>query len=92
LHTLQVLHVHPKITTTIKNVLQVQGVVFPRIRTLIIPGHCPEILKCCPQVIKVWCNRGDGSELVTVIAEYCKEVQEMRGFSADEELAESAFE
>jgi hypothetical protein len=77
-------------TTAIKDGLR--GFVFPRIRrTLIIPGHCREILKCCPQVTKVWCNRGDGSELVTVIANCCKEVQEMRGFSADERLVESAL-
>ena len=69
-------------TTDIKNGFQ--GVVLPRMRTLIIPGHCHEILKCCPQVTKVWCNRGDGSQLVTVIAKYCKEVQEMRGFSPED--------
>ena len=61
-----------------------QGVVLPRIRTLIIPGDCHEILKCCPRVTKVWCNRGNGSKLVAVIATHCKEVQEMRGFLADE--------
>jgi hypothetical protein len=89
LHTLQVLHAHTQMTTAIKDGLQ--GVVFHRIRTLIIPGHCHEILKCCPQVTKVWCNRSDGSKLVTVIAKYCKEVQEMRGFSADEKLVKSAL-
>jgi hypothetical protein len=77
-------------TTAIKNGFQ--GVVLPRIRTLIIPGHCHEILKCCPKVTKVWCNRSDGSKLVTVIAKYCKEVQEMRGFYAnDENMIKSAL-
>jgi hypothetical protein len=77
-------------TTAIKNGFQ--GVVLPRIRTLIIPGHCHEILKCCPQVTKVWCNRSDGSKLVTVIAKYCKEVQEMRGFYAkDGNMVKSAL-
>jgi Zn-finger nucleic acid-binding protein len=66
-------------TTAIKEGFQ--GVVLPRIRTLIIPEHGHEILKCCPKVTKVWCNRGDGNRLVTVIGKYCKEVQEMRGFS-----------
>ena len=68
-----------------------QGVTLPRIRTLIIPGHCHEILRCCPQVTKVWCNHGNGTNLVTVIAKYCKEVQEMRGFLADENLVKSAL-
>jgi hypothetical protein len=88
LHTLQVFHAGD-LTTAIKDGLQ--GIVFPRIRTLIIPGHCNDILKCCPQVTKVWCNRGDGSKLVTAITKYCKEVQEMRGFSADETLVKSAL-
>ena len=65
-------------TTAIKNGFQ--GVVLPKIRTLIIPEYCHEILRCCPRVTKVWCNRGDGSQLVRVISDYCKEVQEMRGF------------
>jgi hypothetical protein len=76
-------------TKVIKNDLQ--DVVFPRIRTLIIPGHGREILKCCPQVTKVWCNRGNGTNLVGVIAKYCKQVQEMRGFLADTKLAKSAL-
>ena len=77
-------------TTAIKNGFQ--GVVLPRIRTLIVPGNCHEILRCCPQVTKVWCNRDDGSKLVTVIAKYCKEVQEMRGFSsADDKVVKSAL-
>jgi len=83
LHTLQVFHAHTQLTTSIENGLQ--GVVLPGIRTLIIPEHCHAILKCCPQVTKVWCNHGDGSELVEVIAKYCKEVQEIRGFSPDVE-------
>ena len=65
-------------TTAIKNGFQ--GVVLPKIRTLIIPEYCHEILRCCPRVTKVWCNRGDGSQLVRVISDYCKEVQEMHGF------------
>ena len=89
MHTLQVFHVHTQMTTAIKNGLQ--GVVFPRMRTLIIPEHCHEILKCCPQVTNVWCNRGDGGKLVTVIAKYCKEVKEMRGFSPNEKLVKSAL-
>ena len=88
LHTLQVFHAHSHMTTAIKNSLQ--GVIFPKIHTLIIPEHCHEILKCCPHVTKVWCNRGSGSKLVMVIAQHCKEVQEMRDFSADERLVKSA--
>jgi hypothetical protein len=89
LHTLQVLHAQTQMTTTIK--YGVQGLVFPRMRTLIIPGHCHEILKCCPHVTKVWCNHSDGSKLVTAISKYCKEVQEMRGFSAGERLVKSVL-
>jgi hypothetical protein len=89
LHTLQVFHAHSQMTTAIKDSLQ--GVELSQIRTLIIPGHCHEILKCCPEVTKVWCNRGDGSKLVTIIAKYNKKVQEMRGFSTDEKLVKSAL-
>jgi hypothetical protein len=67
------------------------GVQLPRIRTLIIPGHCHEILKRCPEVTTVWCNRGGGSNLVTFISKYCKKVEEMRGFSTDENLVKSAL-
>ena len=90
LHTLQVFHAHTQMTTAIKNGFQ--GVVLPGIRTLIIPGHCHEILKCCPQVTKLWCNDGNGSKLVTVMAKYCKDVQEMRGFlPKDEKFVKSAL-
>jgi len=44
-------------------------------------------------VTEVWCNSDDsGSKLVAVIAKYCKEVQEMRGFLTDEELVEGYLE
>lgn len=76
-------------TTTIKNGLR--GVLFPSIRILVISGNCYEILKYCPQVTKVWCLHGDVSMLVTLIAGYCKEVQEMYGFWADGELVKSAL-
>ena len=89
LHTLQVFRAHTQMTTAIKKGFQ--GVVLPEIRTLIIPGHCHEILRCCPLVTKVWCNYDDGGKLVTVIAKHCKEVQEMRGFLADEKLIKSAL-
>ena len=49
LHTLQVFHAHSEMTSAIRNGFE--EVVLPTIRTLIIPGHCHEILKCCPQVI-----------------------------------------
>ena len=68
-----------------------QGVVLPKIRTLIIPEVCHEILKCCSQVTQVWCTNGDGDQLAMVIAEYCKEVREIRGFSAKKDLVESAL-
>ena len=90
LSSLQNLHTFHVVGTTLNLTSEIesgfQGVVLPRIRTLIIPGDCHEILKCCPQVTKVWCNRDNGSQLVAVIAKYCKEVEEMRGFLADEEF------
>ena len=76
-------------TTAIKDGFQ--GIELPRLRTAIIPGHCHEILKCCPEVTKVWCNHGDGSKLVTVIGKSCKKVQEMRGFSSKEKLVKSTL-
>jgi hypothetical protein len=89
LHTLQVFHADSEMKTQIKDGFQ--GVIIRRIRTLIIPEYCFGILKCCPQVTKLWCNHGDGRQLLAVIRKYCKKVQEIRGFriSADEKLVKS---
>ena len=69
LHTFQVFHAKEDRKTEIRNGFQ--SVILRRIRTLIIPEHCSGILKCCPQVTKVWCNYGDGKKLVEVIRKYC---------------------
>ena len=90
LHTLQIFHFASNMSTALKNGFQ--GVTLSGIRTLIIPEQCHAILKYCPHVTKVWCNRGDGSYLVTAIAKYCNEVQELRGiYPTAEKLIKSAL-
>ena len=63
--TLHVLHARIEIATRIKNDFQGHS-------TLIIPVHCHEILKCCPLVTKVWCNRDGKSALVTLLQNFVK--------------------
>ncbi|EDR15901.1 uncharacterized protein LACBIDRAFT_301341 [Laccaria bicolor S238N-H82] len=85
LHTIHVLHAHhTQMTTAIKGAFR--NIVLPHVRTVIVPGYGHELLKCCPGVRSVRCIRDNGSKLVTVIAENCKHVEEIRGFSTDEKM------
>ncbi|KAF9532112.1 hypothetical protein CPB83DRAFT_848367 [Crepidotus variabilis] len=84
-HTLHILHAHTQMTTALKDGFQ--GISLPQIRTVIVPGYCHEILRCCPGTKTVWCTEEDGSKLVTVIGSHCKEVVELRGVLFDDTKA-----
>lgn len=80
LHTLQITGVHRKMSTALKTAFD--GHVFPQIRTVILPSEAHNILRCCPETRKVVCINGDdGSQLIGAIANACKKVDTLEGFS-----------
>ncbi|GLB42809.1 hypothetical protein LshimejAT787_1202580 [Lyophyllum shimeji] len=84
LHTLQILRAHTQMTTHLKNAFE--GHKFPAIRTVVLPSHAHNVLRCCPEARTVVCNCDDGSKLVSAIAKECKKVQRLEGFSIDEKM------
>ena len=87
LHTLHILHAHTAISKALREGFT--GIRLPQIRHLILPGYCHEIVKCCPGVTRIWRIRDDGRQVITAIAKNCKEVEELRGFRADEKIMKS---
>lgn len=79
LHTIHLAHSDHQIG----KLLRQDGVMLPGIRTLVIQGHCYNLLRCCPNVTTVWCIEGDGTKLVPNMRQYCKKVEELRGFGGD---------
>jgi len=77
LHTLQLVHVHSEMTTTLKEAFE--GHTFPRIRNVILPSCAHNILRCCPEVRQVVCNEDDGGKLITAIRRGCKKVEGFHG-------------
>ena len=89
LHTLQIIRTHDRMSNILKEVFD--GHVFPQVRTIALPSHAHNILRCCPEVRKVICiNRMDSSALVTAIAKVCKKVEEIEGFIGTENVMRSA--
>ncbi|KAF5323441.1 hypothetical protein D9611_005560 [Ephemerocybe angulata] len=83
LQTVHVLDANPQMPKVIKSAFD-STVPLSSVRTVVIPGTCHELLKCCPGAETVWCNQGTGQKLVTVISLYCKQVTEVRGFRCEE--------
>ena len=79
LHTLQVIHTPHKISTALKDAFA--GRVFPQVRTITLPGDAHNILRSCPEVRKVVCMGYGSNKLITPIANFCKKVEEVEGFS-----------
>lgn len=84
LHTLQILRAHTAMTGILKT--HFDGHRFPNVRSIIVPEHGHEILRCCPEVRKVICNAGNGSKVVTAIAKCCRKVEVLEGIGADENV------
>lgn len=78
LHTLQIVHAHSQMTTAIKNAFA--GCNIPTVRTIILPSHAHNILRCCPNVQSVICTSDDGSKLICAINGNCNAVQSVEGF------------
>jgi hypothetical protein len=60
-----------------------EGHTFPTVRTIIVPDHGHDILRCCPEARKVVCNYGDGSRIITAIGKYCKNVEIVEDIKPD---------
>lgn len=88
LHTLHFLHTHAAMSKHLKEALR-DKLVLPSVRTLVIQGYCHDVLRCCPNVVTVWCIREDGSKLVAMIKSHCKNVEELRGFGGQEKIIAS---
>lgn len=84
LHTLYLLHTHTKLGKFLIDAFE-DGVVLPSIRTLVIQEYCKDILRCCPNVVNLWCVRGTGKTLIPTIKKCCKKI-ELRGFGGDEKI------
>ncbi|KAF8910144.1 hypothetical protein CPB84DRAFT_1764716 [Gymnopilus junonius] len=82
LTTLHLLHSHTQMTSAFQETFE--GVVLPGIRTLLIQGHCHHLLSSCPNVKDLWCIRGDGHKLVSMIEKHCKSLEELHGFHLNE--------
>ena len=52
---------------------------FPQIRTIMLPACEHSILRACPNVVDVTCNDGSGSQIISAMAEVCKDVEVMEG-------------
>ncbi|KIM44348.1 hypothetical protein M413DRAFT_433761 [Hebeloma cylindrosporum] len=79
LQTLEILRMHHKMTTALKEVFDHH--IFPQVRTITLPKHAHNIFTCFPEVRKVVCiNGGDSGTLVNAIAKGCKKVEEIEGF------------
>jgi hypothetical protein len=64
---------------------------FPSVRTVIVPEHGQDILRCCPGARKVVCNHGDGSKIITAIGKCCKKVQAVEGIQANTNFIKRVF-
>lgn len=75
---------HQKMTTALKDAFEEHT--FPQVESIFLPPYCHNILRSCPSVRKVTCNDAeDASKLISAIAKECKHVEEVDGFSFQEE-------
>ncbi|KAG9318005.1 hypothetical protein JVU11DRAFT_66 [Chiua virens] len=78
LTTIQVMHAHSKMTTSIKNGFE--GKRFPLVRRILLPSSAHGIIKCCPNVEEVTCTEGDGSTIVgSLVKGKCCQVRVLKG-------------
>jgi len=61
------------------------------IRTLAVPDYCHEILRSCPNVVKVQCTDDSGSKLVSAVGKCCKQLEEMAGLDPDGTVVKREF-
>ncbi|KAF6759552.1 hypothetical protein DFP72DRAFT_1043182 [Ephemerocybe angulata] len=81
LHTIHLLHVHTALGPALRKATD--GLCLPGVRTFIGPNYSHDILKSCPNVQSVECNREDGAKLIRAMAGNCKDVKVVRGINMD---------
>ncbi|KAF8953679.1 hypothetical protein BDZ97DRAFT_1871256, partial [Flammula alnicola] len=85
MHTLQIIKAHHKMSSTLKDAFE--GHIFPQVRTIVLPTHAHNILRCCPEVRRVVCNDwDDSSKIISAIAKSCPKVDELENFRGDARL------
>ncbi|KAF5330546.1 hypothetical protein D9619_005234 [Psilocybe cf. subviscida] len=79
LHTLQIFRVtkSKKMGSALR--IAFDGHVFPQIKTMGVPVYGHHILKCCPNVIRIF-SYGACPNLIGTIAKYCQRLEELYGF------------
>ena len=88
LHTLHVLHAHTQMTTAIR--LAFEKVTLGSVKTLAVPDYSHEILRSCPNAIKVHCTAENGSKLVGAVGKRCKHLEEFAGLRPDGNMLKRA--
>ncbi|KAF5330541.1 hypothetical protein D9619_005233 [Psilocybe cf. subviscida] len=79
LHTLQVFRVtkFKKMGSALR--IAFDGHVFPQIKTMGVPLYGHHILKCCPNVTRIF-SYGPSTKLIGTIAKYCQQLEDFYGF------------
>lgn len=68
------------------------GTVFPTIKALVIPAYAHALLRACPNVRRVVCNRGEVTpKLVTAIKSAGKNVQVLHGLHMEHTLLKRTY-
>lgn len=80
LRNLRILHAHTQMTTALKQWFE--GKQYPQIKSIILPAYAHNLLRACPAVEDVTCNREDPSKLLNAIIKECPKVQRFMGLSA----------
>ena len=86
LHTLCIVYAYPKATSLLKS--SFQGKRFERLRAIILPTRAHNVLRACPNVDTVVCNKDAGGTIVTTIGRCCKYVQVLHGIRAERAIME----
>jgi len=79
LHTFHIYHAPVDLTSFIQQAFE--DVVLKSINTVVVPDYCHEILRSCPNVIKVQSTDGTGSKLVGAIMDCCPHVKTLIGIN-----------
>ncbi|KAJ3519995.1 hypothetical protein NMY22_g12947 [Coprinellus aureogranulatus] len=86
---LKVINVHfaqAEIAMDVK--LAFEGLIFPSVETMILPTQMHNLLRCCPNVKRVMCHQGDGSQIITAMRQACKSVEVLCGIRSDRSIVE----
>lgn len=89
--TLRVLNIHFAQADVVMDVKQAfQRYAFPSVDTLIMPSQTHWVMRSCPNVKRVFCHHGDGSQIVSAM-QVCKRVEVLEGIHFSLSAVESEF-